>query len=535
MNGFLSIFSPARGLSCAHLGTDVDLGSIRLEGRKGVRAIPPRCRRTFGSCQVQVLLLLRFRSSCWGFGPFLLCDLPQSQMHCLRYLTDLVRSRRPLPRRQELQSMTFVLPDSEAETALVSHQEVQTWAEGNRNAIICSISHAWETREHPDPCRYQLEQIAQRVALYEAAFKADVWVFYDYASLFQFERFSPEEKSSFGAAMQNMHVMYAHEHTLTLRIESLTPDDVWNRMMANETELVRVYDKDEKNVVAKPLKDLFPNRNAYTSRGWCMAEVEWSSLRSGSQNVHELYLDLFWRHAAYKCLQHIMSPVTLQLLRTVNLQHQRIDGVDDHSGDGSRLNGRIPMTPENFRSKMEKAVFTHRSDAESVIRLQEKDLLRKGDGLWAPGVGRPSGRSSAGIGWCFATLQELEKLEAENRSMWRRAGWSPCKGTLGTLTRNITWSCNVFAFFSLHVSTRAHGRHSQPADCKCSQSAMTTPRALNSWSRHSWGPLFNNPCFFMCGWALHKNIWCKKDIGWLVQDGVRRKGFVKDVLRKHGA
>jgi hypothetical protein len=189
--------------------------------------------------------------------------------------------------------MTFVPPDSEAETALVSHQEVQTWAEGNRDAIICSISHAWETREHPDPCRYQLEHIVQRVVLYEAAFKADVWVFYDYASLFQFERLCPKQESSFGAAMQNMHVMYAHEHTLTLRIESLTPEDVWNRMMANETELVPVYDKDDKHVVAKPLKDLFPNRNAYTSRGWCMAEVEWSSLRSGSQNVHELYLDLF--------------------------------------------------------------------------------------------------------------------------------------------------------------------------------------------------------------------------------------------------
>ncbi|CAL1138806.1 unnamed protein product [Cladocopium goreaui] len=261
-----------------------------------------------------------------------------------RYLTELVRSGRPLPRRQELESKTFVPPNSEeAETALVSHQEVQTWAEGNRDAIICSISHAWETREHPDPCRYQLEHIVQRVVLYEAAFKADVWVFYDYASLFQFERFSPEEQNSFGAAMQNMHVMYAHEHTLTLRIESLTPDDVWNRMMANETELVPVYDKDEKNVVAKPLKDLFPNRNAYTSRGWCMAEVEWSSLR------------------------------------TVNLQHQRIDGVDDHSDDGSRvkLNGRIPMTPAKFRSKMEEAVFTHRSDAESVIRLQAKIFFEK--------------------------------------------------------------------------------------------------------------------------------------------------------------
>ena len=219
---------------------------------------------------------------------------PKSKRIGLRYLTELVRSGRPLPRRQELESKTFVPPNSEeAETALVSHQEVQTWAEGNRDAIICSISHAWETREHPDPCRYQLEHIVNCVVLYEAAFKADVWVFYDYASLFQFERLCPKQQSSFGAAMQNMHVMYAHEHTLTLRIESLTPDDVWNRMMANETELVPVYDKDEKNVVAKPLKDLFPNRNAYTSRGWCMAEVEWSSLRSGSQNVHELYLDLF--------------------------------------------------------------------------------------------------------------------------------------------------------------------------------------------------------------------------------------------------
>eukprot|EP00435_Cladocopium_sp_Y103_P072321 s830_g39.t2 len=259
-----------------------------------------------------------------------------------RYLTELVRSGRPLPRRQELESETFVPPDSkEAETALVSHQEVQTWAQGNRDAIICSISHAWETREHPDPCRYQLEQVVQRVVLYEAAFKADVWVFYDYASLFQFERKSAEEQSSFGAAMQNMHVMYAHEHTLTLRIESLTPDDVWNRMMANELDLVPVYDKDEKRVVAKPLKDLVANKSAYLSRGWCMAEVEWSSLRK------------------------------------VNLQHQRIDNVNDDDSRRSRLNGRIPMTPANFRSKMEKAVFTHRSDAESVIRLQEKIFFEK--------------------------------------------------------------------------------------------------------------------------------------------------------------
>ena len=70
--------------------------------------------------------------------------------------------------------------------------------------------------------------------------------------------------------------------------------------MANETELVPVYDKDQKCVVAKPLKDLVANKAAYLSRGWCMAEVEWSSLRSGSQIVHELYLDIFLKA---RCLQ----------------------------------------------------------------------------------------------------------------------------------------------------------------------------------------------------------------------------------------
>ena len=91
----------------------------------------------------------------------------------------------------------------------------------------------------------------------------------------------------------------------------------------------------------------------------------------------------------------IIRLVNSQPLRSVNLQHQRIDEVnarfvyrsddrsdvrsdsrsgdrsddcsDDRSDDGSDdrsdescLNGRIPITPANFRSKMEKAIFTHR-------------------------------------------------------------------------------------------------------------------------------------------------------------------------------
>jgi hypothetical protein len=49
------------------------------------------------------------------------------------------------------------------------------------------------------------------------------------------------------------------------------------------------------------------------------------------------------------------------------------------------------------------------------------------------------------------------------------------------------------------------------------------------------GASFQQPLFFHVRLSLHKNIWCKKDIGCIVQDGVQRKGFVKDVLRKHGA
>ena len=150
--------------------------------------------------------------------------------------------------------------------------------------------------------------------------------------------------------MANMHLMYCHEYNLTLRIESLTPEHAWNAMKANENELVPVWDQESKTVKPLPLQSLVENRNLYLERGWCMAEVEWSSLRG------------------------------------VNAQHQRIDkskaGKD--SGEDSdkpqkdhNLNGKIPMTPERFKAAMEKSKFTHRSDAPAVIHLQEKIYFEK--------------------------------------------------------------------------------------------------------------------------------------------------------------
>ena len=141
-------------------------------------------------------------------------------------------------------------------------------------------------------------------------------------------------------------MMYCHEYNLTFRIESLTPEDTWNAMKANEKERVPVWDQESKTVKALPLKSLVENRNLYLERGWCMAEVEWSSLRR------------------------------------VNAQHQRIDKPkadenSDKSEEDQNLNGKIPMTPQRFKTAMESSKFTHRSDAPAVIHLQEKIYFEK--------------------------------------------------------------------------------------------------------------------------------------------------------------
>ena len=97
-----------------------------------------------------------------------------------RYFYNLRKSKDTLPRRQEADSARC----ANGEAALVTHDELREWAKDPTRAIICSVSHAWETREHPDPCGYQLEQVVNAVSLYEAAYEGAVWIFYDYTSLY---------------------------------------------------------------------------------------------------------------------------------------------------------------------------------------------------------------------------------------------------------------------------------------------------------------------------------------------------------------
>ncbi|CAE7246186.1 NLRC3 [Symbiodinium sp. CCMP2592] len=251
-----------------------------------------------------------------------------------KYLYELRSQSKLLPRRQEAD-----------EWGLVSHEEVSEWAAGTRDAMMISISHAWETREHPDPCGDQLSRLVDCLSLYEAAYYSEIWVFYDYVSLFQFERRTSAEEESFRRSMSHMHVLYAHDCNWTFRLEALTPDDVWDAALQNSEHLVMVYDVESGSVQGRPLGELVPNRVHYRGRGWCKAEVEWSSCRSRSDQN--------------QCIDAGQSK------RGVESAKARAARVSR-----APLQGKVPMAPEVFEEDMKNAAFTHRDDAAEVQKLQ---------------------------------------------------------------------------------------------------------------------------------------------------------------------
>ena len=180
-----------------------------------------------------------------------------------------------------------------------------------------------------------------------ATYFAEIWIFYDFLSLFQYSRETEAQQFSFGLAMANMHVLYAHEMSVTLRIESLTPAERWEKAL-REDEMITVFHAESSVVEPVPIKDLKHNPTPYANRGWCIGEMEWSSDRQETA------------------------------------QNQLIDICRDSDTAGQQagpkrleLLGRVPTSPEHFAVKMDTAAFTHRSDAPAVVHLQEKIFLEK--------------------------------------------------------------------------------------------------------------------------------------------------------------
>ena len=179
-----------------------------------------------------------------------------------------------------------------------------------------------------------------------AAYFAEIWIFYDFLSLYQYSRETEAEQASFGLAMANMHVLYAHEMSLTLRIESLTPAERWEKTL-REDEMITVFHAVSESSVVEPvlIKDLKHNPTPYNNRGWCIGEMEWSSDRQ--ETAQNQLIDI------------------------------RPDAVNRGMWDAPELLGRVPTSPEHFAKKMDKAAFTHREDAPAVVHLQGKIFLEK--------------------------------------------------------------------------------------------------------------------------------------------------------------
>ncbi|CAE7866096.1 NLRC3, partial [Symbiodinium microadriaticum] len=161
--------------------------------------------------------------------------------------------------------------------------------------------------------RRQLKRLVSCLSLYDAAYFSEIWVFYDYVSLFQYERQTDAEYESFRRSMNHMHMCYAHECNWTVRLEALTPDDVWDAALQNSEHLVMVYD-----------------------------DIDAPDSEVNSESDSE-----------------------------VNSES------DSEVNSKSQLKGKVPMAPEVFQEDMKKAAFTHRNDAAEVQKLQQDIYYEK--------------------------------------------------------------------------------------------------------------------------------------------------------------
>eukprot|EP00434_Breviolum_minutum_P032513 symbB.v1.2.028752.t1/scaffold3072.1/size64214/3 len=130
--------------------------------------------------------------------------------------------------------------------------------------------------------------------------------------------------------------MFAHEHTSTLRIESLTPPEEWAEQL-DEDGLVLLYHEDLDQVKPVPCKEIEMLRTAipYMQRGWCLAQKCWSSTRSVPSSKE----------------------------------------IDEDEVDAA---AQVPMPPEVFHRLFDdKLKYTHQSDHRFVLEMHAKVFREK--------------------------------------------------------------------------------------------------------------------------------------------------------------
>ncbi|CAE7771598.1 unnamed protein product [Symbiodinium sp. CCMP2592] len=215
---------------------------------------------------------------------------------------------------------------------------------------VVTISHVWETMEHPDPCGFQLAQIVQQMdtdavrALKTgiSCNRHDVHFFIDFVSLYQYKREHQGQEDSFRKSLSSMHLFYANSDVW--RIECLTPKTMWWWRLLRGSA-AHVYSEEQSSTADVRLRALKRNKTAYANRGWCAAEAEWS--KPGSKDISQTgYIALLF----------------------VKLRCRLLSLFFFFTGTGNEL----PLQPEEFRQLVQRLRFTHRSDLDSLLDLQRQ-------------------------------------------------------------------------------------------------------------------------------------------------------------------
>ncbi|CAE7325732.1 unnamed protein product, partial [Symbiodinium sp. CCMP2456] len=192
----------------------------------------------------------------------------------LEYLIELRESGRVLPRRQEAEAertasdKPALVGVDELKEVMINEETahmsmmVRNPAPRQVTVRIVSVSHVWESMQHPDPWRFELDNIVD--AYRPRQLDSLVWIFLDFVSLHQYRRDEAQYKL-FQRALQGMHILHAHEAVEVHRIEELTPQSVRDGCVAR----IPVYWDVKKKVMEIPI--------------W--AERQWATLRASLKST----------------------------------------------------------------------------------------------------------------------------------------------------------------------------------------------------------------------------------------------------------
>ena len=252
------------------------------------------------------------------------------------YLFFLEKEKRLWPRRQEAERESFQAKDGSLKAALLTIEEykkllidVDGYVLEEKRCCIFSVSHCWEAKHHPDPFGFQARELLPNIV------DCGLWspmVFIDFICLPQYYR-TAEEHVFFQRAMANMHLLYAHQFVhRVVRLENLADENA----KRSPPDFIDIYFEEEGaepgsgKFGPQPFNKLELNGTPYHERGWCEAEKQWMS--------------------------------TKEIIK-----------------------GFAPMAPAKFRERVDRGhrnfpdglvlKFTHRSDEEIVVKLQEKIFL----------------------------------------------------------------------------------------------------------------------------------------------------------------